>query len=156
MTVVDVVRLLHTVGAVLFVGGLLSAAIWQRFGSRDPGPQSAVHLSRSLLRADVLMVAPGLLLLLITGVALTVAGRFDIRAELWLLLSLILFVSAAAMWIFYLLPKERELIEIARRSLATGKLDPAYRNASNAWAMASVVLTFLGVVVLALMVLKPF
>ncbi len=156
MTVVDVVRLIHTAGAVLLVGGLLSAAIWQRLGSRDPDPRSAVTVSRSLLRADVLLVAPGLLLLLTTGIALTVAGRFDIRAEVWLLLSLILFVSTAALWIFYLLPKERQLIQIARRSLARGKIDPAYITASKAWAMASMVATLLGIVVLALMVLKPF
>jgi uncharacterized membrane protein len=149
-------KALHVFGGVLLIGNLVVTALWKAALERGGDPTRVRLAAETASRADLAFTLPGALLTFLTGLALVVLREVDLRSERWLLVSMFAFVTMVALWLFYLLPKQRALAEVARRGEVTGTLDPAWVAIVRGWSIVGGIVTALPIVALFLMVLKPF
>jgi uncharacterized membrane protein len=74
----------------------------------------------------------------------------------WLSMALLIFAVTGILWGAVLLPLQRAMIRHAGEAIARGGISAAYRRASRLWAVVGTLCTLLPVVILYLMVAKPF
>jgi len=140
---VSVLKTLHVLGAIFLLGGVTTHVLLRPTATR------AVDVSQHALyqfawRVELLMVYVGSALVLITGLLLWI-GNFKLFTG-WLLLGVLLFVAAMGLDGAFLAPNLRR----ARSDAGEG------RAVAGAAMTVQVVTWFLLVVVVFLMVARPF
>lgn len=155
MTWYDIWLAIHVFGSVLLIGALVTTALWKGLLDRSGDPRQALTGSQGVIQADWAFLVPGFATTMLSGIVLTVMQGWDVRSNWWLMFGMVFLVTAFALWLFVLLPRQRAMLEIARRSQG-GRLDAAYPALARTWAIVGGIATFLPVVALFLMILKPF
>ena len=64
----QVLLVLHILAAVVFVGNIITAAFWKAQADRSENLETIAITARSLLKADYIFTAPGIVVLLVTGI----------------------------------------------------------------------------------------
>jgi uncharacterized membrane protein len=140
-------KLLHVVGAVLFLGSLLLCGWWKRRAERDATLDT-------IAAADTRFTASGALLLLIGGGGLLASFGGETVTPAWLSGGILLFLLAALAWAVGLLPLQRQLRR-ALRDAGQGALPEAYHRPGRYWTWTSNAATLAAFAGLLLMVLRP-
>ena len=151
----DILLAIHILSAVVFVGNIITAAFWKVRADRAGNLDTIASTSRSLLQADYIFTLPGIVGLLVTGIALVGLTGWDRFQQPWLSASLLLLILTAIIWAAVLLPLQLRMVRLAEQGAAGGTAVPGYRSASKRWAMFGGIATLLPLVILFLMVLKP-
>lgn len=146
---------LHLLGAVLFVGNIVTAAFWKVAADLRRDPAIVHQAARNVMLADWIFTLPGLALLIITGSLMAERSGIGMGGFNWLTTSLILFGITGAIWLAALIPLQRKMIRLSEQSVRSGSLSEAYRKASKQWAVYGIAATLLPVVVLYLMIAQP-
>lgn len=141
---VPLLKMLHVFGAIFLLGGVSAHVLLRPMAARAEEAAWRV-LYQFAWRVQLAMVYTGSALVLVTGVLLWV-GRFDLFTG-WLLLGVLLYLAAAGLDGAFLSPN-------LRRARASSEETPG---GTQAAAMTIQVVTwFLLVVVVFLMVVRPF
>ena len=151
----QVLLALHILAAVVFVGNIITAAFWKTRADRSGNLETIAITARSLLQADYIFTAPGIVVLLITGIWMVGLRDWAGFQEPWLGGSLVLLIITGIIWLAVLLPQQRRMVRLAQEGAAAGALSPDYRKAGKIWSMFGGVATLLPVLILFLMVFKP-
>ena len=146
---------LHILAAVVFVGNIITAAFWKVRADRSGNLETIAITARSLLQADYVFTAPGIVVLLVTGIWMVGLRDWAGFQEPWLGVSFGLLIITGIIWLAVLLPQQRRMVRLAQEGADAGALGPEYRRASRIWSMFGGVATLLPVLILFLMVLKP-
>ena len=148
---------LHILAAVVFVGNIITAAYWKVRADRSGNLETVAITARSLLQADYVFTAPGIVLLLVTGILMVwlSVGSWAQFQEPWLGVSFVLLIITGIIWLAVLLPQLRRMVRLAQEGVDAGALGPEYRKASRIWSMFGGIATLLPVLILLLMVFKP-
>jgi uncharacterized membrane protein len=160
--VAALLKLVHTGIAIAFVAGLIGRTIAFRHARRATSLDAVAALEELSQRFDALLVIPGSLLVLPSGIWAAVQGGWHFLTPgghpTWVLASLVLVLTPVPFIPTVLLPareRRRRALEDAR---AAGRLTPELHEALNQGAVDRVRVLELAVVatVLGLMILKPF
>jgi hypothetical protein len=141
-----VLRMLHIFGAIFMVGGFSAHLLLRLLAARVPltGKQALYDLGWQI---QLLMVYPGAVLLLLTGLLLWL-GHFSFLTG-WLLLGSLIWAAVMGLDGAFLAPSLRR----ARRAASTGEAP----NVADAAAVTiQAVVWFLLLVVVFLMTVRPF
>ncbi|MBN2984872.1 MULTISPECIES: DUF2269 family protein [Cohnella] len=150
----NVYLFLHVLGAILFVGNIVTAAFW-KVRADASGDVRAIHLTaRNVMLADYAFTIPGLALLVVSGALMAERGGYSLAGLNWLTFSLLLFALTGIIWLVALIPLQKKMIRASAEALREGAVTPAYRKASRCWAVFGIAATLLPVVILYLMVFK--
>ena len=149
-------RLLHLLGVIMFVGNIVTAALWKVRADASGDLHAIAYAQRGVMFADYAFTAPGAALILITGLWMANLTHRNILQTGWLFTALILLVVALLVWLFELLPVQRRLIRVADEAVHTGQLDPAFKALTLRWTIFGIIATLLPLVNIYLMVFKPF
>ncbi|PYI55459.1 DUF2269 family protein [Paenibacillus flagellatus] len=148
--------LLHVLGAVMFIGNVVTAAFWKIRAERS-GELSHIHrTAKNVMIADYAFTLPGIVLLIGTGEMMAGQLGYSHADWNWMTVSLALFVLTGLLWAAVLIPNQRIMIRESERSLREGKLTPRYRKASRTWDNVGLLASLMPLAVLVLMVVKPF
>lgn len=149
-------RLLHILGVIMFVGNILTAALWKRRADASGNLHVIAHAQRAVMFADYIFTLPGVALILITGIWMVdVSGR-NIFQTGWLMTALILLIVSALIWLLELMPVQRRLIHVAEEAARAGEHDPIFKELTLRWTIYGIIATLLPLINLYLMVFKPF
>jgi len=151
----QVLLTLHILGAVVFVGNIITAAFWKARADRSGDLHAIAFTARSLVQADLSFTTPGIIVLLATGTAMVGITDWTRFQETWLSISFVLLIITAIIWFVGLLPLQKRMRRISQDSVTAGVLDPEYTRAGKQWAMFGGIATLLPIIILFLMVLKP-
>ncbi|MBM7554503.1 DUF2269 family protein [Thalassobacillus pellis] len=151
-----VLLLLHIIGVVMFLGNIVTAAFWKVRADIKKDPVVIQQTVKNVMLADFIFTLPGLLLLIVSGTAMTVQSGYPMGTFNWFTVSLLLFVFTGILWLALLLPLQRSMIRHSARSINDGSLSTEYQKASRYWAIFGIAATLLPVVILYLMVTKAF
>lgn len=146
---------IHLLGAVLFVGNIVTAAFWKVTADIRKNPAVVHQATRNVMLADWIFTLPGLVLLIVSGSLMADRAGMSMNGLNWLTMSLILFGITGAIWLAALIPLQRRMIRLSEQSLQAGTLSDAYRKASKQWAAYGIAATLLPLVVLYLMIAQP-
>ena len=151
-----ILLVLHIFSTIIFLGNIITAAFWKIRADRSGNLDTIANTSRAVLLADYFFTVPGIGGLLITGTLLIGITDWARLKEPWLAISLGLVALVGVIWITILLPLQFRMVRLSREGVTRGALDPSYTQISRLWAIFGGIVTVLPVVVLLLMVLKPW
>ncbi len=151
----QVLLALHILAAVIFVGNIITAAFWKTRADRSGNLETIAITARSLLQADYTFTAPGIVVLLITGIWMVGLSDWARFQEPWLGGSFVLLIITGVIWLAVLLPQQRRMVRLAQEGADAGALGPEYRRAGRIWSMFGGIATLLPILILFLMVFKP-
>ena len=152
-------RLLHIAGAVLFLGNIIVTAAWMLLAGHTRDRAVLAFASRSVVAADFLFTAPGIVLVLLNGLALAsmrYGGWADFHQTSWILTALGLFALSGVVWAGFLLRCQVRLVALSGEAVRAGVPMPAeYFSVLRRWYFWGTIATLLPLVSLALMIYKP-
>ncbi|MBB6669727.1 DUF2269 family protein [Cohnella nanjingensis] len=149
--------MLHVLGAVLFLGNIVTAAFWKIAAERAGDVGHLSRTARNVMLADYAFTLPGIVLLLATGVVMAVRVGYAMDAWNWMTASIGLFALSGLVWLAILIPAQRSMMkESAAAARAQAALSPQYRRASRRWDVFGTLVILMPLAVLYLMLNKPF
>lgn len=149
-------KLIHILAVVLFLGNIITGVFWHRHAARTRDPKILAHTAEGLTKSDRLFTIPGVLLIVLAGVAAAMQGNFPILRTPWILWTLILFSISGFAFMARVAPLQRRLHGLADAGAKGGSFDyAAYHRVAKQWEFWGAIATLAPLVGLALMVLKP-
>lgn len=149
MSLVLILKLVHVLAAIVAVGANVTYAFWLRAAGREQA--RLVFVIETVRTLDNRIANPAYGVLLITGVLMVMAGQYSFETG-WLALAIALYVIVALLGIFAFAPAIRRQLAEAERDPDSAAYQAAARRSSRlGWLTTATVL-----VIVALMVLKPF
>ena len=164
MTLYNFMKMLHVIAAVVFVGGLFARQVIRSYARTIDDVTWFSNLSRTAAYVETVMVKPGSLIIVVLGVIQARLGGIPIFGFLsggdqnWLLVSIGLYLAAFLLVPLVFIPKGRAFRPLLDAGLSQGRITPELRLAidDRTVALAHHLETAAVLVVLVLMVLKPF
>ncbi len=151
--------LLHVGGVVVFLGNISVTAAWMLMAGRTKNRDVLHFAAKSVTRADLLFTLPGLLLVLLNGLAMAAArwgGWTGFHEISWITVSLMLFTISGLVWVGVLLRLQRRMLTLSGPSGRAGSPLPAeFFSALHQWYAWGTLATVLPIISLYLMVNKP-
>jgi len=149
-------RLLHILGVVVFVGNIITAALWKARADASGDLHAIAYAQRGIMFADYIFTLPGAALILVTGLWLADLSGRNIFQTGWLFTALILLVITVLIWLFELVPVQRRQMRMADEAIRAGQLDPLFKQLTLRWTIFGLLAMLLPLVNVYLMVFKPF
>jgi uncharacterized membrane protein len=148
---------LHVLGVVLFLGNIVTAAFWKLSAERSKDTAHLVRVTRNVMKADYWFTLPGVIMLLATGHIMATIRGYSFMEWTWMTISEALFVISGVIWLIILIPAQRRMIkESALAASKNSPLSAAYWKASRTWDVFGTLVIIIPLVVLYLMMTKPF
>lgn len=142
-------KLVHVFGVVLFLGNITVGIFWKSYADRTKNAAIIASTIDGIIAADRIFTIPGLLLLLLAGIAAALVGGIPILGTGWILWSLIAFALSGAAF-GPLSRAQRRLSAAAHRS----NLEE-YQELSGQWTLWGTIALILPFIAFAFMILKP-
>jgi uncharacterized membrane protein len=131
------------------VGANLTYAIWFRAAGTDQ--DRLVFVIRTVRMIDGRIANPAYIVLLVTGLLMVAMGAVSLTAG-WILAALALYIATAVIGIAFFGPAIRHQLAEAERDVAS----QSYRAAASRSTALGIVTTVLVLLIVVLMVTKPF
>jgi uncharacterized membrane protein len=145
----SILLLIHVVAAIVAVGANLTYAIWFRAAGNDQ--DRLVFVIRTVRMIDSRIANPAYIVLLVTGLLMVAGGVVSLTAG-WILVALGLYAATAVIGVALFSPAIRRQLAEAERDVTS----ESYRAAAARSTLLGIVTTVLVLVIVALMVTKPF
>ena len=148
------IKTLHILGVILFLGNIMIGAIWRILAQR--GDDKAVHkFSIKLIQlTDIIFTVPGVILIAVTGHMLA-AGVGSIGAHSGIYHSYALLTISALIWVAALMPSQRKQMRLIEASHALKEVGIRYKTLNRWWTILAGIATMLPLIALYLMVVRP-
>lgn len=152
-------KLLHILGAVLFLGNLIVTAAWMTWAVQRKDSSVVAFASAGVNQADQWFSSPGVILLLFNGLAMTAlayGGWLGFTTTGWILAGLILLVASAVVFAAGIRRYQVAMMRISSEAAQAGAPLPAeFSGVFRKWAFWGIVATILPLIALYFMVAKP-
>jgi uncharacterized membrane protein len=145
---------LHVLSVVLFLGNIITGVFWKLHGDRGDLRARDVALE-GIIRSDRWFTMPGVTAIIITGVWMALDAHLPLLGTTWILWSLILFGISGASFIIFVAPLQKKLLANVQSGIAGTWNQAEYQKLSRAWELWGAVATLTPIVALFLMVTKP-
>ncbi|WP_445491913.1 DUF2269 family protein [Niallia sp. 03133] len=121
------------------------------------GDLAVIHSSaKNIMLADCIFTIPGLVLIIVTGNLMAVKAGFPMSGFNWITVSQTLFILCGLIWGAILVPLQHSMIRHSAKAIETGVLSKSYKKVSLYWMIFGIAATILPVVVLYMMIYKPY
>jgi uncharacterized membrane protein len=149
-------KLLHVAAVILFLGNIVTGLFWHSHATRTRDPRLVAHAMDGVIRSDRIFTVPGVILIIITGVATAIVGGYPILRTPWILWSLVLFAVSGFVFVARVVPLQQELRAFARDGVEGASFDwDRYQALARRWEWWGALALGAPVVALVLMILKP-
>jgi uncharacterized membrane protein len=150
------IKLLHIAAVIAFIGNIATGLFWHTHAARTRDPKLLAHTMEGVIRSDRLFTVPGVVVIIVTGVAAAIYGNLPILRTGWILWTLIFFIVSGLIFMIRVTPLQRQLHALAVAGVHSGSFEYAQYHALavrwEIWGAAALLTPLAG---LALMVLKP-
>jgi len=149
-------KLLHIAAVIAFLGNIATGLFWHAHAARTRDPGLLAHAMDGIIRSDRLFTVPGVIVIIVSGVAAAIHANLPLLRTDWILWTLVAFSVSGLVFQFRVVPLQRRLRTLAEAGARSGAFDYAmYRNLAVRWEAWGAVALLTPVAGLVLMVLKP-
>ena len=149
-------KLLHVLAVIAFVGNITTGLFWHAHAARTRDAGLLAFTMDGIIRSDRILTAPGVIAIIVSGVAAAIYGDLPLLRTGWILWSLILFIAAGAIFGIRVAPLQRQLRALAETAVQSGAFDYAgYHSLAVRWEVWGAAALATPVAALVLMVLRP-
>lgn len=148
-----VMKTLHLVGAILFVGNIIVTGWWKAMADRTRDPRIIAFAQRQVTLTDGAFTFTGIVLLALSGAAGAAIGGIPATTH-WIAEGGALFAASGVIWIAILLPLQMRLGRMAKAFATSGAIPADYWRLEKRWAVFGLIATLLPLVAVPVMVFK--
>jgi uncharacterized membrane protein len=149
-------KALHILAVVLFLGNIITGLFWKAHGDRTADPRIIAHTLEGIIRSDRWFTVPGVVFIVVFGVAAAFLGGLPILGTGWIWQSIVLFSISGLAFMLQIAPLQRRLLALAAAGVSSQRWEAAaYRRLSRRWEFWGVVAILTPLAALVLMVYKP-
>jgi uncharacterized membrane protein len=149
-------KLLHVVAVIAFLGNITTGLFWHAHAARTRDPKLLAHAMDGIIQSDRLFTTPGVIGILISGFAAAIYGSLPILRTGWILWTLVAFSVSGLIFMFRLVPLQRQLRALTEAGERSGTFEYAgYHTLAVRWEVWGAVALLTPAAELVLMVLKP-
>ena len=105
-------RMLHVLAAILFVGNVIVTGVWSAVLFRARQHVDFRHAARGIVVTDWVFTVGGAALLVASGVALSIGRGYPMWATPWIRNAMIGLGVSTALWLIVLVPAQRRLRQL--------------------------------------------
>ena len=149
-------KLVHIASVIAFLGNITTGLFWHAHAARTRDPRFLAHAMDGIIRSDRIFTVPGVIGIVVSGIAAALYAKLPLLRTDWILWTLILFSISGLIFTFRVAPLQRQLRALAEAGVQTGAFDYARYHALavrwEVWGAAALLAPVGGLV---LMVLKP-
>lgn len=149
-------KVLHIVAVVAFLGNITTGLFWHLHAARTRSPVLLAFTMEGIIRSDRFFTIPGVVGIIVTGVAMAMQRHLPILGTGWILVPLILFAVSGIIFVARVAPLQRQLLSLARSDEPSASFDYSrYRAVAIQWEIWGAAALVTPVIGLVFMVLKP-
>ena len=149
-----ILKSLHLIGVVLFVGNIAVTGWWKAMADRTRDPRIIAFAQRQVSLTDRVFTLGGVVLLAAAGAGAALHGGFAITTP-WIELGNWLFAGSGVIWVAALLPLQTRLGRMAKDFAVGGAIPADYWRLEKYWVAFGLVATALPLAAIVVMVVKP-
>ena len=149
MSMLVILKLIHVLAAITAVGANLTYTYWMRYEGQDR--DRLIWTMKGIRRLDNFIATPAYVVLLITGVLMVIGGVFSFQTG-WIVAAIALYVVVVVIGIAFYAPALKRQIAEAEGDATS----PAYAVAARRSNLIGMFTTVVVLVIVVLMVTKPF
>jgi uncharacterized membrane protein len=146
-------KTLHLVGVILFVGNIAVTGWWKAMADRTRDPRIIAFAQRQVTLTDWAFTFSGVVLLALSGGAGAALGGIGLSTP-WIKFGTMLFAASGVIWVAILVPLQMRLGRMAKAFATTGVIPAAYWRFEKRWAVFGLIATLLPLAPVPLMVFK--
>jgi uncharacterized membrane protein len=143
-------KILHVLAVVVLLGNLLMAPFWRKRLVALGGVQARAAANRSIRVADLMFTLPGWVVLLVTGIVLSINRGWKLAISLNI--SMLLFIGWLVLWHVLVLRARKAMIAQAEEAASGGQAPAELAQHEHQWQQWSYVSAGIVVLILILMV----
>jgi uncharacterized membrane protein len=149
-------KFFHILGVILFLGNITTGVFWKAHADRTRDPRVIAHVLDGIIRSDRLFTIPGVVIILVTGLAAAIIAGIPLLRTAWTAGGIVLFIFAGIAFMARVAPRQRQMLALARSTTDPGTFDwVAYGKLSRSWAIWGAAALFSPLLAAGLMVFKP-
>jgi uncharacterized membrane protein len=148
-------KALHIVSVVLFLGNIITGVFWKVQADLTGDLRARAQALDGIIKSDRWFTVPGVLLIIATGVALSLMAGFPLLSTFWIGWSLVLFGISGLAFGIAVGPLQKKLLANTRAGLSGNWNQAEYESLSRSWTVWGTVATVAPLIALFLMVMKP-
>lgn len=150
-----VMKLIHLLAVVAFLGNIVVSLFWKLHGDRTRDVRIVAHTLAGIIAADRLFTLPGVALLVLAGFGTAGMGHYPLMLP-WIIISIILFAGSGGVYMGIVSPMQKRMLAMARRAENPAAFDwGTYASLSKQWNLWGLISLALPLVAMVLMVMKP-
>jgi len=150
-----VLKALHILSVVLFLGNIITGVFWKFHGDRVGTLPARAQAIEGVIHSDRWFTMPGVFAIIITGVWMALNSDLPLLGTKWIAWSLILFGISGVAFSVFVAPLQKKLLANVRAGIAGNWDQAAYNKLSRSWEIWGAVATLAPIIALFLMVTKP-
>ncbi len=154
MTTYLLLKMLHLLGVVLFLGNIIVTALWKILADNTKDIRVIVFSQKLVLVTDIVFTSTGVVLVSVTGLMLA-PYLGGLENNPWMVKGLALFSLSGILWGVFLLPIQVLQHRMAKQALISGTLEPRFWLMNKVWSLVGVIATLVPLANLYFMVAKP-
>ena len=148
-------KTLHIIGAILFLGNIIITGWWKIMANRTKKPEIIAFAQRQVTLTDFVFTAGGSTLLFTAGIANIIIYDVNIMTTPWILWGLALFTLSGIIWAVILIPIQIKQALEAKQFTAQTIISQDYWRREMQWYIYGIIAIVLPLISVVLMVLKP-
>lgn len=154
MTSYLLLKALHVVSVVLFLGNIITGVFWKAHADRAGDLRARAQALDGIIRSDRIFTTPNVFVIVVTGVGTALVGGIPILSTPWILWSIVLFGVSGFAFAF-VAPTQKKLLANVRAGIDGNWDQPGYDALSRKWTVWGTIATAAPLIAVFLMVLKP-
>jgi uncharacterized membrane protein len=148
-------KLLHVASVILFLGNITTGLFWAAHAHRSRDVRLIASTFEGISRSDRWFTIPGVIGIVVGGVAAAVIGNLPILATGWILWPIVLFSISGIVFGIWVAPLQRRIAGVARAADSSAQAWDSYQVLYKQWEMWGLLALITPAIAMAIMVLKP-
>ncbi|MBT8137215.1 MAG: DUF2269 domain-containing protein [Gammaproteobacteria bacterium] len=148
-------KLVHVVSVVVFLGNISTGLFWAARAHRSRNLDQVASTFDSIIVSDRWLTVPGVIGIVVSGIAGAMAGGFPILSTGWILWPALLFIASGLVFGVWVGPLQRKILTFAQSADASAQSWATYCKLYKSWELWGLAALLTPVAALVIMVLKP-
>jgi len=149
-------KLVHVVAVIAFLGNIATGLFWHAHAARTRDPRLLAHTMDGIIRSDRLFTIPGVILIVLAGIAAAIVGKLPLLRTGWILWTMILFSISGLVFMLRVAPLQQQLRAMAQLAGSQGSFDyDRYHRLARCWEVWGAVALATPLAGLVFMTMKP-
>lgn len=148
-------KLLHVASVILFLGNITTGLFWAGHAHRSRDFRLIASTFEGIARSDRWFTIPGVIGIVVGGIAAAVKGNLPILGTGWILWPIILFSISGIVFGAWVAPLQRKIVDVALAADSSTQAWEAYRTLYRRWELWGLLALITPALAMVIMVLKP-